>query len=273
MPASPRIVFLDVDGTYASHGTVPPEHVEAVRAVRANGHRVLLCTGRPRALLSPAILGAGFDGAVCGAGAYAELDGEVLLDEVFPADVAARTFEAFTRHHAHITVEATEAMYVSPAGREAMDARAPAGTGRQAQVWEDIIAVRRVVDSFAGLSFAKVISFSADVALDRIAREIGPEVAAVATSIEDLGQGSGELYLARISKEVGMRAIVDHLGLTAADVVAAGDGPNDVEMIRYAGTAIGIEGGHPEVLANADLVVAGPDGAGLVDGFRRVGLI
>ncbi|WP_084038029.1 HAD-IIB family hydrolase [Demequina sp. NBRC 110053] len=273
MPATPRAVFLDVDGTYASHGSVPGEHVEAVRAVRARGHRVFLCTGRPRALLSEAILAAGFDGAVCGAGAYAELDGRVLADEAFPADLAARTLDTFARHHANITVEATEAMYVLPSGRDAMDAKAPAGGGRQAQVWQDIIAARRVVDTFAGVRFAKIVSFEADVPLAQIAQEIGREVAAVETSIEDLGRGSGELYLAHITKEVGMRAVVEALGLDTSQVVAAGDGPNDIEMMRYAGTAIGIEGGHPDVLAAADVVVPGPDRGGLVEGFARVGLV
>ncbi|WP_084103206.1 HAD hydrolase family protein [Demequina sp. NBRC 110056] len=270
---SPRLVFLDIDGTYAFHGAVPPEHVDAVRAARSNGHRVLLCTGRPRATVSDRLLAAGFDGVVAGAGAYAELDGEVLRDETFPADVAAKSIAALDRHHAVSLVEATEAMYVRTEGREAMDSRAPGSGSSQEEVWRDLLAGRRVVETFDGLAFCKVVTLSADVPLSEIAAEIGPEVAAVDTSIRDLGRGAGELYLAHITKEVGMRAVVDRLGLTAADVVAAGDGPNDIEMIRYAGTAIGIEGGHSDVLANADVVVPGPDHAGLVQGFERVGLI
>ncbi|WP_297081402.1 HAD hydrolase family protein [uncultured Demequina sp.] len=269
----PRIVFLDIDGTYAFHGWVPPAHVDAVRAVRANGHRVLLCTGRPRATVSERLLAAGFDGVVAGAGAYAELEGAVLRDETFPAAVAARSIAALDRHHAVSLVEATEAMYVRAEGRDAMDARAPGSGSSQEEVWRDLLDGRRVVDSFDGLAFCKVVTLSADVPLSQIAAEIGPEVAAVDTSIRDLGRGAGELYLAHITKEVGMRTVVDHLGLTAADVVAAGDGPNDVEMIRYAGTAIGIEGGHPDVLESADAVVPGPQDGGLVEGFSRLGLI
>lgn len=42
--SAPQIiaVFLDVDGTYADFGIVPPAHAEAVRAVRSAGHKVLL---------------------------------------------------------------------------------------------------------------------------------------------------------------------------------------------------------------------------------------
>ena len=64
---SPRwALFLDVDGTYAHRGVVPAGHVAVVRAARARGHAVLLCTGRPRSMLQPRLLEAGFDGAAWG---------------------------------------------------------------------------------------------------------------------------------------------------------------------------------------------------------------
>ncbi|GIG55083.1 HAD hydrolase family protein [Demequina activiva] len=272
---SPRIVFLDIDGTYASHGAVPAAHADAVRRVRANGHRVLLCTGRPRSLLSPTMLAAGFDGLVCGAGAYAELDGEVLRDEVFPASLAQRTVDALHAHGAISLVESTEALYVLAEARDAMERRAPDGdaSALQAAVWEDLRAARRVVESLDGLSFAKIVTLSARAELAEIAAEIGPEVAAVETSIKDLGKGAGELYLAHVNKAVGMAAVVDRLGVGPEHVIACGDGPNDIEMLDYAGTAVGISGGHPDVLARADVVAQGPEDAGLVAAFEELGLL
>ncbi|NTV39192.1 MAG: HAD hydrolase family protein, partial [Demequinaceae bacterium] len=59
-----RAIFLDVDGTYAHHGLVPPAHAAAVRAARAGGHLVFLCTGRPVSLLPQHLTAAGFDGVV-----------------------------------------------------------------------------------------------------------------------------------------------------------------------------------------------------------------
>jgi Cof subfamily protein (haloacid dehalogenase superfamily) len=273
--ASARIVFLDIDGTYASHGAVPDAHVAAVRQVRANGHRVLLCTGRPRSLLSPTMLAAGFDGLVCGAGAYAELDGQVLRDEVFPAQLATRTLDVMEANGAISLVESTEALYVLPEARDAMESRAPAGDagGVQAAVWEDLRAARRVVDSLHGLTFAKVVTLSARVDLSQIAEQIGPDVAAVETSIQDLGRGAGELYLAHISKAVGMADVVARLGADREAVVACGDGPNDIEMLEYAGTSVGIKGGHPRVVALADVLADGPESAGLVGAFKTLGLI
>jgi len=83
-------VFLDVDGTYAAHGVVPPGHEAAVRAARRGGHRVFPCTGRPRSMVSDRLLATGFDGLVAGGGAYVVLGDEVLADRRFPAGPAAR---------------------------------------------------------------------------------------------------------------------------------------------------------------------------------------
>ena len=272
---APRLVFLDIDGTYAFHGAVPSAHVDAVRAVRANGHRVLLCTGRPRSLVSPRLLEAGFDGLVCGAGAYAELDGEVLRDEVFPRALAERTLDALEAHDAVALVESTDALHVLPAGRDAMERRAPSGdpAGLQAAVWEDLRAARRVVDTLHGIDFGKIVTLSAAVDLADIAAEIGPEVAAVETSIKDLGRGAGELYLAHVTKAVGMEAVVARAGARREDVIAVGDGPNDIEMLDYAGTAVGIRGGHPDVLSRADILADGPERAGLVHAFEELALL
>ena len=92
--ARQRAIFLDIDGTYAAHGVVPDAHADAVRAARANGHKVLLCTGRPFSMFPPHVLDAGFDGIVAGAGAWVRIDGDVLQDIRFPADLGLRAAAA-----------------------------------------------------------------------------------------------------------------------------------------------------------------------------------
>lgn len=269
-----RTIFLDIDGTYAFHGAVPPAHVDAVRQARANGHRAFLCTGRPLSIVTERIRQAGFDGLVCGAGAYVEVDGTVLRDEVFPPDLAARTIDTLARFNAHVMVEATGGLYVLPETDALIEQRAPAADASAVQtaVWNDLRAAQVVVESLHGLGFAKIISLKADAHLDEIAQAIGPQVAAIQTSLEDLGRGAGELYMSHINKSVGMQLVLDHMGLEATDAVAVGDGANDIEMFERAGTRVGIAGGHPRILELADIVADGPDQAGLVAAFAKLGL-
>ena len=75
-----------------------------------------------------------------------------------------------------------------------------------------------------------------------------------------------------MNKSVGMKLTARHFGADEADVVAIGDGYNDLEMLRDAATAVVIEGAPEPVLAVADLVVPPPERAGLVEAFARLGL-
>ena len=57
-----------------------------------------------------------------------------------------------------------------------------------------------------------------------------------------------------ISKASGLQLVVDALGLTAADVLALGDGNNDIEMLQWAGRGVAIGDAGAGVHAAADHV-------------------
>ncbi len=274
LPSSHHVIFLDVDGTYAHHGAVPEAHVAAVRAARRAGNLVLLCTGRPMSLLSPHLTEAGFDGYVAGAGAYTVINGEVLIDTRFPEEVATRTIEALDANGTLYLLEAPDTVYARPDAIAALGTYLPgARADGERQGRRDIVSAISPTEDLSGLSFSKVSTFHADIPLSEIAAAIGPEVAAISSSIPDLGPGAGELFLANVHKAVGMVAVVEHLGLTRDRVVAFGDGPNDLEMLEYAGVGVAIEGSDPALLALADHVAATPLRDGLATAFAELGLI
>lgn len=271
-----RAVFLDVDGTYADYGVVPEGHVRAVRAARQAGHRVLLCTGRPVAMLPEGILAAGFDGLVASAGAYVEVAGTVLVDRRFPADLAARTVRALDGHDAVYILEAQEDLHAPPAAmerlRSILDAhfsQAPEGPVGAADIFN---AVRPTPDG-TGVPFAKVSVFDSPVSMEQLVREIGGPLAVVANSVADEGSHAGELYQHGISKADGVAAASAHLGIARQDTIAVGDGANDLEMLAYAGIGVAVEGSAPELLAIADRTAARPRQEGLVAAFAELGLI
>lgn len=275
---SRRAVFLDVDGTYAHHGVVPSAHVEVVRAARAAGHLVLLCTGRPVSLLPESITEAGFDGYVAGAGAYVSLGGEVLRDERFPEGLATRTLDALDAHGTLYFLESPEHTWARPDVAAAMDAylphrRALHEDGTPDKAGRDIRAHLTVREDLRGLSFAKVTSFHAETPLGDIAAQIGPELAVIPSSIEGLGPGAGEMYLAHVDKSVGIRVVEEALGLAREQLIAFGDGLNDLEMLAYAGIGVAVDGGPPAVAAAADRTARGPLENGLVEAFAQLGLL
>ena len=76
-----------------------------------------------------------------------------------------------------------------------------------------------------------------------------------------------------MDKSLGIATVEQHLGLNRADIIAIGDGMNDLEMIGYAGIGIAVDGAPVEVLAAAQHVIPGPTGEGVVQAFRDLGLI
>jgi hydroxymethylpyrimidine pyrophosphatase-like HAD family hydrolase len=69
-----------------------------------------------------------------------------------------------------------------------------------------------------------------------------------------------------ISKATGVDELARPLGITAADVVAFGDMPNDVPMLGWAGLGVAMGNAHPDAVAAADEVTA----SNADDGVARV---
>ncbi|MBP2411954.1 Cof subfamily protein (haloacid dehalogenase superfamily) [Arthrobacter stackebrandtii] len=283
MTASPetatqiKAVFLDVDGTYADYGVVPDAHAEAVRAARAAGHKVLISTGRPLPMLPTSIMGAGFDGVIASAGAYAEVGGEVLLDREFPADLAARALARLNAYDAVYLLESQRALYVKPAAEARLRAHiekhfaaSPDGrpTGESA-----ILGGLRVLEEGAAPTFAKISVYESPVSMAQLLEEIGADIDAVANSIADEGPHAGELFQRGISKADGVAAALSALGIDREHSIAFGDGENDLEMIAHAGIGVAIRGGSARLAAIADRMAAPPRLHGLVAAFAELGLI
>lgn len=57
-----------------------------------------------------------------------------------------------------------------------------------------------------------------------------------------------------VSKANGLKTIAHDLGIRAEEIVAIGDGHNDIEMIRFAGLGVAMDNAHEEVKRAADYV-------------------
>jgi hydroxymethylpyrimidine pyrophosphatase-like HAD family hydrolase len=69
-------------------------------------------------------------------------------------------------------------------------------------------------------------------------------------------QGMIEISAAGVTKAAGLAEVCDLLSVDRSRVVAFGDMPNDLPMLRWAGHGVAMANAHPEVLAAADEVTA-----------------
>ncbi|MEF2074654.1 HAD family hydrolase [Consotaella aegiceratis] len=269
------IIFLDVDGTYADYGVVPEAHVTAVAEARARGHRVLLCTGRPACMLSGFLAEADFDGIVAGAGAYVEVGGRVLRDERFPPDLADRAVDILDAHKVAYILESPETLHGPPdiaARRAAVFEKLRSAAGGRRSIPTSLFTIE-TGPRRRGAQFSKITVFDSSVPVGKLGELIGPEVATLPSSLPNLGSSAGEIFLADVHKALGAQLAALEFGAEARDVMAVGDGLNDLEVLEWAGIGVAIEGADPALLAVADRTAPGPERAGLARLFGDMGLI
>jgi Cof subfamily protein (haloacid dehalogenase superfamily) len=75
--------------------------------------------------------------------------------------------------------------------------------------------------------------------------------------------GLVELSAPGITKASGLAAVAETFDVPAADVLAFGDMPNDLEMVQWVGHGVAMANGHPSLRAVADEVTASNDEDGV----------
>ena len=71
------------------------------------------------------------------------------------------------------------------------------------------------------------------------------------------------------SKGAGVEWLLAHLGVSASNVMAMGDGENDLEMLELACVGVAMSNAGARVKAAADVVVPSNDEDGVAEAIQR----
>lgn len=82
-----------------------------------------------------------------------------------------------------------------------------------------------------------------------------------------------DIINAEASKGLGVQAVLDYFGWQKEEVIAFGDGGNDLEMLDLAGTAVVMGNASDDVKAHADFVTDSVDNDGVANALRHYNLI
>ena len=279
-----RLIFLDIDGTFIEPGRMeaPASAVEAVRAARANGHKVFLCTGRNYKMTAP-VLHYGFDGYVCSAGGYVVCGQEVLFDCPMDRAQSEGLRAVLEAHGVECTLEARDATY----GGDQMirrlsgyQAKQDAPLNSELERWRRAFAdgmLVRPLSEYRGEPIYKICYIAPDEASLRPAKEAygGQFNFCETETFKPEGPAciNGELINRKFNKGEGIRRICQHLGLTTAAAVAFGDSENDLEMTDVAAVSYCMANGSPALKARCTHVCPAVSDDGIATAFKELGLI
>lgn len=104
------------------------------------------------------------------------------------------------------------------------------------------------------------------------AEEVASRVAPLGIKVEHTGFAI-HLFQPTAGKLAAARIALEGMGLSLEDCLFAGDGDNDVELLRAVGVGVSFPDASPRARAAADYVTRARHGAGFLEALKRFGLM
>ncbi|MCU1404242.1 MAG: haloacid dehalogenase [Glaciihabitans sp.] len=283
---SPRIAFLDVDGTIIDSGeNIADSTIEAVQTARKNGHLVYLSTGRAEVEIYPVIREIGFDGSISAGGGFATVGDELVISRTMPEAAVARLIDFYEESGYDFYFQSYNEIFPSPGVRARFADYLDHDIHQQEELRDDIQPVARAeehpalkafgnVRPFSHAGIAKSVFLGKDLtAFDRAYEALNGDYHVITGTIPHLGYGTGEVSLSGVNKGSTIIDLLELLDIDVATSIGIGDSSNDVEMLQVCGVGIAMGNAIDRVKAVADDVTTAVLDDGIWNAFRRHGLI
>ncbi|MBI4186421.1 MAG: HAD family phosphatase [Chloroflexi bacterium] len=264
-----RLLVIDIDGTLlGAAGTISAEDREALARAESSGVQVALSTGRAamacRGIIDELALDGHhifFEGALVSS---LKDDGEIYIRPI-PAAVAERMVAA--AHRQQIDLELYSAMgyfaeresWSTEAHRHYFDI-APTivdftGLWEQEKIIKGMVVATNEAEASRIRQFCR--HFDGSLRLSWVRTPAYPGVDFI------------NLVAPGASKGEALQALVSHLGIAMTEVMAIGDGNNDVSMFSPVGLAVAMGNAPDEVKAVADHVTLDTDHSGVAAAIEK----
>ncbi|MDQ0616412.1 HAD family hydrolase [Arthrobacter globiformis] len=243
-----RLVASDIDGTILGHdGRISDRTVRAFHACRRAGVELVFVTGRPPRWLHPLEEQLGHTGTViCSNGAVVwDLEADkvvsaqtMAIDDIFEI----RRIIKEVRPTALFAAETLTGFHLEPGFIE----------NGSSELLSEFTPAPLASTLTAEDAVVKFLAIVREGTADDFLAEVSPAVGNLASVTHSAPTVAMlELAVPGINKAVTLADYAASLGIDAADVVAFGDMPNDIEMLRWAGHGYAMASGHPEAIRAA----------------------
>ncbi|MGP1611950.1 MAG: HAD family hydrolase [Catonella sp.] len=254
-----KIAFFDIDGTILRFGKpdITAKTKEALNKLQENGIKICIATGRPLVTI-PQFEGVDFDMKIAFNGSVCLLDNEFIVNKTIPADEVLKIIDNAAKMGRPLAV-ATRSRIVTngcdDALREYFELASLDST--PSEEFED--ALKEDVYQF----MMGCVESEWDAVLE------GTSSAQIAawwdSAVDIIPKDSG--------KGNAIKKVLEHLNLSSEEVIAFGDGGNDVDMLETVGIGVAMGNAGDKVKAVANEVCGSVDEDGVYHYLKAKGLI
>jgi Cof subfamily protein (haloacid dehalogenase superfamily) len=265
--AGARLLALDLDGTLLRRdGSISADTRSALHAAQARGLLLIFVTARPPRrvrLVSGASELSGV--AICGNGSLLyDLKADALLHQ-----------ERLRPEHASLLVESLRTAVPDVAFAVEVGLRYGCDSNysilsEHARDRVDPLMRRADAVELCREGVSKLIVQQLDWPLPELL-QMTRVFASSRAAVSHSGSHCVEVVAPGVNKASALQRYCAECGIAAAEVIAFGDMPNDLPMLRWAGCGIAVANAHPEVLAAADLVTRSNDSDDVALALERLG--
>ncbi|MGI5852718.1 MAG: Cof-type HAD-IIB family hydrolase [Bacillota bacterium] len=253
-----QLVAMDLDGTLLTSDTkITPRTRKALQDCADSGVKVVFASGRMLGSIAKVADQASYlSGVIAYNGALiAEWPSRSIVRETpIPGILARRLVTDLKKSGVHINVYLNDTLYIEELNEAARNYCRNTAVEPSIANFDELLN-RRAANP------TKILIIGKPEELDVMAEEYRagyPELHVTKSRPHFL-----EFTVSGINKGTALKELAELLGIARERVVAIGDAPNDLDMIKYAGMGVAVGNSFEQVKAEADLIAPSNDEEGV----------
>ena len=272
-----KILFVDIGGTLIDYSNkLPHSAVAAVRAARANGHKVYLSTGRSIAEVTQELWNIGVDGLIGAQGAYVESQQQVVYHRGLSGEETRQIVDWLQSRGCEFYLESNNGLYASPGYEKEGDA-----------------LLQRMADE-KGLDLMTTRDFYPNMIWnENLYRHDVNKISYILNSHEDFeetrshfpklehstwgnfGEDAlfGAIGVGGVSKHEAVNRLLKFLNAKRESTIAFGDSNRDLSLFEVSAYGVAMGESSEALKEAADLVTDNVAEDGLAKAFVELGLV
>ncbi|SEN96400.1 hypothetical protein SAMN05192533_13210 [Mesobacillus persicus] len=251
-----RAMFIDMDGTLlTASNAISRRNMEAICRLINHGIKVFLATGRHHEVTAPYHKEIGLaTPMICLNGAAIHDAGTGRALQIKPVQLNEERFhQVTTENPCNVLIHTANGLYCKE-------------TNEEIDYWTKVGQTPpRYIGDLKEAKYQDVLKYSVRTGVP------SPKISALfKKEAEVINWNDGfELVAPNVSKWSGIKSLLRAYRIHPNEVVAIGDGPNDIDMLRHVGTGVAMGNASEEVKAAADFVTGHHEEDGLAEFIDR----
>lgn len=250
-----KMIFLDLDGTLMDdQKNIPAYNMSAIHDALTQGHKVIICTGRPLCSAKKLFHSLGMEQKGCyaitfnGGLIYDIFEQRTIFKQTLPLEYVRYIFKKAEEHGIYIQTYSDDAILCHQDMKEGRDYSLRLKIERE--IVRDVFEVLGSEEPCKTLAIADGYDHKRLEDFRTVFSDWAPGKADIFFSCNEYL----EFVPVGISKGAAVRFLADFLNIPIENTIAVGDAENDIPMIQAAGLGVAMKNASEDIKQHADYV-------------------